>query len=148
MKVILLKDVAGQGKRGEIKEVSSGFAENFLIKKGLVQVATADIQNKIAKDAKEAQNKKLKEIEKLQSLKTDLEKRTFTLKVKVGDKGQVFGGVHEKDIAAAISDKMNHPIEKSQIEISSAIKELGQHQVKVKLFGGIIANVKINVEAS
>ena len=148
MKVILLKDVAGQGKRGEIKEVSSGFAENFLIKKGLVQVATADIQNKIAKEAKEAQNKKLKEIEKLQSLKTDLEKRTFTLKVKVGDKGQVFGGVHEKDIAAAISDKMNHPIEKSQIEISSAIKELGQHQVKVKLFGGIIANVKINVEAS
>jgi large subunit ribosomal protein L9 len=147
MKIIFLKDVPGQGKRGEIKEVSSGFAENFLIKKGFAQVATADIQNKIAKEAKEAEIKKLKEIEKLQVLKQDLEKRVFTVKVKVGDKGQVFGSVHEKDIAAVISGKINHPVEKSQVEIPSAIKELGEHQVKVKLAGGIIANVKINVEA-
>jgi len=52
----------------------------------------------------------------------------FTVKVKVGDKGQVFGSVHEKDIAAVISGKINHPVEKSQVEIPSAIKELGEHQ--------------------
>jgi large subunit ribosomal protein L9 len=148
MKIIFIKDVAGQGKRGEIKEVSSGFAENFLIKKGFARVATADIQAKMAKEAKEAETKKLKEIEKLQVLKQDLEKRIFTVKVKVGDKGQIFGSVHEKDIALSIGSKSNHPMDKNQIDIESPIKQIGEHQVKVKLGGGINANVKIKVEAA
>lgn len=147
MKIIFTKDVSGQGRRGEIKEVSSGFAENFLIKKGFAQVATADIQAKIAKEAKELETKKLKEIGKLQALKQDLEKRVFTVKVKVGDKGQIFGSVHEKDIALSISSKLSHPMEKNQVEISAPIKEIGEHQIKVKLGGGITANVKIKVEA-
>jgi large subunit ribosomal protein L9 len=147
MRVIYLKEHQGS-KKGEIKDVSSGFAENFLIPKGLAQVATAEIQAKIAKEGKEAENKKFREIEKLQSLKQELEKRTFTIKVKVGGKGQVFGGLHEKDIAEAVADKLSYPLEKNQVEIESAIKALGEHQVKVKLGSGIIANVKINVEAN
>lgn len=147
MKVIYLKDVTGQGKRGEIKDVSSGFAQNFLIPKGFVRVATADIQNKIAKESKEAEAKHQRELNRLQFLKAEMEKRTFTVKVKVGDKGQIFGSVHEKDIAEAIAGKLSHPLEKNQIEIDSAIKELGAHQVKVKLGQGIIASAKINVEA-
>jgi large subunit ribosomal protein L9 len=148
MKVIFIKDTPGQGKKGEIKDVSSGFAQNFLIPKGLAQVATADIQAKITKESKEAEIKKLKEIGKLQDLKQEMEKRTFTVKVKVGGAGQVFGSVHEKDIAAAIATKLNHPLEKNNIEIDAAIKELGEHKVKVKLGSGIIATVKINVEGS
>jgi large subunit ribosomal protein L9 len=146
MKVIFLKELNGTAKKGEIKDVSDGYAKNFLIAKGFAQVATADIQSKIVKEAKEQEIKKLREIEKLQTLKQDLEKRTFTVKVKVGDKGQVFGGVHEKDIAKVISDKTNHTIEKNQIEIPLAVKTIGEHQVKVKLGGGLIANVKIKVE--
>lgn len=146
MKVIFLKELNGTAKKGEIKDVSDGYAKNFLIVKGFAQVATADIQSKIVKEAKELEIKKLKEVGKLQALKQDLEKRTFTVKVKVGDKGQVFGGVHEKDIAKVISDKISHTIEKNQIEIPAAIKQLGDHQVKIKLTGGIIASVKIKVE--
>lgn len=148
MKIIFLKDTPGQGRRGEIKEVSLGFAQNFLIPKGFAQTATAEIQGKIAKEAKEQETKKLKEIEKLGALKLDLEKRMFTVKVKVGTKGQVFGGVHEKDIAKTIGEKMNFNIEKNQIEISEAIKTVGEHKVKVKLGNGVIANAKINVEAA
>lgn len=147
MKIIFIKELAGTGKRGEIKDVSDGYAQNFLIAKGFARVATAEIQAKMAKESKEAETKKLKEIEKLQVLKQDLEKRVFTVKVKVGDKGQIFGSVHEKDIALSIGSKPNHPMDKNQIEIENPIKQIGEHLVKVKLGGGISANVKIKVEA-
>lgn len=148
MKVIFLKDVSGHGKRGEVKEVSSGFAQNFLIAKGFAQVATEKLLAKIAKENKEADAKKLKEIEKFRILKADLEKRSFTVNVKVGDKGQVFGGVHEKEIEQAVNAKGVASIDKHQIEIPKAIKSLGEHLVSIKLGVGITANIKIKVEAS
>lgn len=148
MKIIYLKDQSGGGKKGQIKEVSEGFAKNFLIPKGFAAVATPEVQAKVAKEGKDAEVKKQKEAARLQGLKVDLEKKVFTVKVKVGDKGQVFGGVHEKDIAKAIADKTNYPLEKNQVELTSPVKQTGQHQVKVKLGGGISAMVKINVEAN
>ncbi len=147
MKVIFVKELSGTAKKGEIKDVNNGYAQNFLIAKGYAQIATAEIQAKIVKEAKEAETKKLKEIEKLQALKLDLEKRVFTIKVKVGDKGQIFGSVHEKDISSSISSKLNYPLEKNQIAIENPIKQIGEHLVKIKLGGGISANVKIKVEA-
>jgi large subunit ribosomal protein L9 len=148
MKVIFIKELNGTAKKGEIKDVNDGYAKNFLIAKGFAQVATADIQNKIAKETKELETKKLKEIEKLQSLKQDLEKRSFMVKVKVGDKGQVFGGVHEKDIAEAISKKMSLQIDRSQVILDKSIKELGEHKAKLKLGGHVLASINIKVEAA
>ncbi len=146
MKIIFIKDQPGAGKKGEIKEVSSGFATNFLIPKGFAQVVTPQLEAKMQKESKEAEEKKIREAQKMSGLKQDLEKRVFTIKVKVGDKGQVFGGIHEKEIAKAITDKMGLDIDKNQIEISGAIKELGQHQIKLKLISNVFANIKINLE--
>lgn len=146
MKIIFIKDQPGAGKKGEIKEVSSGFAMNFLIPKGFAQVVTPQLEAKMQKESKEAEEKKIREAQKMAGLKQDLEKRVFTIKVKVGDKGQVFGGIHEKEIAKAITDKMGLDIDKNQIEISGAIKELGQHQIKLKLISNVFANIKINLE--
>lgn len=146
MKVIFTKDVPGQGKKGQIKEVSEGFAQNFLIKKGLAQAATLEVQAKIAKEAKEAEAKSSKELARLGQIKADAEKRVFGIKVKVGEKGQVFGGVHEKEIAEAVSAKLNVTVEKNQVEINSSIKQIGEHTVKIKFGHGVIANVKIMVE--
>ena len=148
MKVIFTKDQPGGGKKGEIKEVSQGYAENFLIAKGFARVATAEVQAKVAKEQKEAEAKKAREAEKLQALKGDIEKRVFNFKVKVGDKGQIFGGVHEKDIAAGISAKLDFPLDKNQIHIENPIKQVGEHVVKVKLGADAVANAKINVEAA
>lgn len=148
MKVIFIKDQPGAGKKGEIKDVSDGYAANFLIPKGFAAVATQEILARIAKEAKEAQTKNHKEILRTQGLKNDLEKKVFVIKVKVGGKGQVFGGVHEKDIAQAVTDKTQIEIAKNQIEINSPIKQIGEHKAKVKLGTGIVANIKINVEAS
>jgi large subunit ribosomal protein L9 len=147
MKVIFLKDVTGQGRKGEIKEVNSGYANNFLIAKKLAAVASSEVQAKVAKENKEAELKKLKEIEKLNKLKIDLEKRVFTLKVKVGDKGQIFSGVHEKDVAKIINDTLSVDLEKNQIVLGSVIKQLGDSSVKVKLGPGVSANVQIKIEA-
>lgn len=148
MKIIFVKELSGTGKKGEIKDVSDGYAQNFLIAKGFARLATADIQAKIVKEAQEADIKKLKDIKKLEALKAEIEKRVFTVKVKVGDKGQVFGGVHEKDVAAAISTKLNQGLEKNQVEIASPIKQIGEHLAKIKLGQGISANAKIHVESN
>lgn len=147
MKVILIKDTPGQGKKGEIKEVAEGFAKNFLISQGFAKVAHANIQTQVAKEQQEAERKKQKEIERCQNLKLDLEKRIFTIKVKVGDKGQVFGGIHEKDIAEAINNKTNFGIDRHAVLFDSPIKQTGPCQVKLKLASGIIATININVEA-
>lgn len=147
MKIILTKDTPGHGRKGEIKEVSDGFAKNFLIAKGFAQIASVELQAKIAKESKEAQIKKLKETEKLEALKSDLEKRTFILTVKVGDKGQIFSGVHEKDIAKSVAEKMSIAVDKNQIQLNKPIKELGEHKVVLKLASGLFVNLNIKVEA-
>ena len=148
MKIIFIKDQPGAGKKGEIKDVNDGYAKNFLIAKGFAVVATAEIQAKVAKEKKEADIKRLKEIGKLEALKTDLEKRVFTLKIKVGDKGQIFSGVHEKDILAAVNSKMGLSLEKNQILLDKPIKELGEHKVKVKLAANLPATISLDVEAA
>ena len=147
MKVIFLKDVAGKGKKGELKEVSDGFANNFLIRQGLAKAATSDLQQQIEKEEREAKAKKQRELEKLQELKNELERRTFTVKVKVGEGGKIFGAVREKDVAESINQKLNSELEKSHITIPTTIKELGLHEAEVKLGHGLHSKVKIQVES-
>jgi large subunit ribosomal protein L9 len=147
MKIIFIKDQPGGGKKGEIKEVSQGYAENFLIPKGFAKVATAEVQAKVAKEQKEAEAKAGREQERLMAAKQDLEKRTFILYVKVGDKGQIFSGVHEKDIAEAINKKMDLNLDRHGVELAKPIKELGEHKVKVKIGSGVTASVNIKVES-
>jgi large subunit ribosomal protein L9 len=147
MKVIFVKELSGTAKKGEIREVNDGYAQNFLIAKGFAQLATAAVQAKVAKEGREAEAKHQKELNRLQSLKLDLEKRVFTVKIKVGDKGQIFSGVHEKDIISSINTKMGLALEKNQVDLDKPIKELGEHKVKVKLASGIITSINIHVEA-
>jgi|SRR6185503_7015399 len=146
MKVVFLKDAPKLGHKGEIKDVSDGYAHNFLIPKGFAVVATGQIQQKIQKEQREAEAKAGRELERFQVLKREMEKRTFTVKVKVGDKGQIFGGVREKDIAEALNNKMALNLEKNQVELDLPIKTLGQHVVTVKLGHNISARATLNVE--
>lgn len=147
MKVILLKDVAKIGKKGQIVEVSEGYANNFLISKGFAAVATTQIQQKIQKEQKDAQAKSQRDIKKAELLKADLEKRIFTVKVKVGDKGQIFGGVREKDIADAIKNKMNFEVDKHHIIVDQPLRSAGEHFITLNLGHQTKARVKINIEA-
>jgi len=146
MKVIFLKDSAGNGRKGEVKEVSDGFAKNFLVAKGFAQAVTPQVMAKIEKEQKEQVLKKQKEQARQQALKIELEKRTFAIKVKIGDKGQVYGSVHEKDVIKSIEGKLGVILEKNQVDISQPLKTPGEHLVMIKIGPNISAKVKINLE--
>ena len=137
MKVVLLKDIPGVGKKNEIKEVSDGYAKNFLIAKGAGKLATTEVLAKLKNEAAQHQEKLRKSRERMEALKRELDKKTFTIEVKVGDKGQVFGSVSEKDVLACIQEKMNVTLERNQIHIPKHIKELGEYQIEVTLSSGI-----------
>ncbi len=145
MKVIFIKDQPGGGKKGEVKEVSSGFANNFLIPKGFALAVTVQNQSKIEKEAREAEKKKHKAEARLEALKKQLESQVFEVKVRIGDKGQIYGGVHEKEIIEVLKSKIGFGLDKNQIEISAPIKELGEHKIKVKLDGSLSAILTIKV---
>jgi len=142
MKVILTKPVAGLGKIGEIKEVSEGYGTNFLIRQGMARLATKEAVGQRLKEDKEAGRKQEKEVSQIKALKDDLEKQKFTIPVKVGPQGQIFSGVHEKDIAEVLNKKLRGNIEKSQIH-TPPLKELGEHKIKIKLGHGLSAEATI-----
>lgn len=146
MKVILVKNIPSLGKPGEVKDVSEGHASNFLLPRGLAVLATPDKLAAIARQNQAAEAKSAKHLEGLKKLKAELEKRTFTVKVKVGDKGQIFGAVREKDIADIINQKIPNSIEKSQVHITEPIKQLGTVKVTLKLGEGVSVSITINIE--
>ena len=144
MKVILLEDVRGSGKAGEVVNVSDGYARNMLIPRKLAVEATAQNMKQLEKK-KEAEKKKFEE-EKAAALelRTKLEGTVITLKTKAGENGKVFGSVTSKDIADALKEQ-GFDVDKKKIQLDSPIKTIGETTVNVKLFTEITGKVKVNV---
>ncbi|MNI04270.1 50S ribosomal protein L9 [compost metagenome] len=144
MKVIFLKDVKGQGKKGEIKEVSEGYAQNFLIPRGLVRLATEGnvktLENQTAAEAKRKENEKQEAI----NLGKKLEEMTIGLKAKAGEGGRLFGAITSKQVAEAL-EKTGVKIDKRKIEMHDPIRTLGVTQVPVKLHPEVKATLKVQV---
>ena len=144
MEVIFIKDLKNQGKKGQIKNVKDGYAENFLIKNGYAVKKTKENLAKLnyeqAKKAKEdAENKKL-----ALEIKTKLSKETLEFKVKTGAGDKVFGSISVKQIKDELQKK-GYNIEKNQIDIQNTIQSLGFHEVKLNLYADISATIKIHV---
>lgn len=144
MKVIFLKDVKGQGKKGEIKEVSEGYAQNFLIPRGLVRLATEGnvktLENQTAAEVKRKENEKQEAI----NLGKKLEEMTIGLKAKAGEGGRLFGAITSKQVAEAL-EKSGVKIDKRKIEMHDPIRTLGVTQVPVKLHPEVKATLKVQV---
>ena len=145
MKVILQQDVKGQGKKGELKEVSDGYARNFLFPKKLAVEATADNINtmKLQEKAKQAQIAKEKAEAKENAEK--LKECTVKISAKAGSNGKLFGAVTSKEIADALAAQFNIEIEKNKIVQPEPIKTYGSFEVKVKLGHEISATLKVMV---
>ena len=146
MKVILLQDVKGTGKKGEIHEVSDGYARNMLIKKGLAKEATAVEINslKIKNEALEFHRKE--EEKRLRDLAAKLNKNTIVCKVKAGEKGRIFGSVTSQEIANCLNEQ-GFAVEKRMIVLPDPIKSLGNYTVEIKLMAGITAKIVVKVES-
>ncbi|MCO7175247.1 50S ribosomal protein L9 [Sporolactobacillus kofuensis] len=144
MKVIFLKDVKGKGKSGEIKDVSEGYARNYLLPKKFAVEANKGSLNQL-----EAQKKKQHEIEEnehkeAEVLKAKIEKMTIELKAKSGEGGRLFGSITSKQIAQALK-KANVSIDKRKIDLPEPIRTLGFTDVPLKLHPQVTVNVKVHV---
>lgn len=144
MKVILLQEVRGTGKAGDLANVSDGYARNMLIPRGLAVEATPQNIKQLEKK-KEAQKKQFEEDKAAAlELKKKLEEVTVEVRTKAGKDGKVFGSVTSKDIADALKE-MGFDIDKKKIQLDSPIKATGTTDVNVKLFTEIAGKVKVNV---
>ena len=144
MKVVLLADVKGTGKKGEIKEVSDGFAQNFLIKTGKARKAdnSAISENKIKKEATEFH----KEMQKhdAMTLAKEINGTKVVVKIKCGENGKTFGSVTSKEIAEALNQK-GFDIDKRKIELKEPLKTIGVYDVSAKLHPEVSAKFKIEI---
>lgn len=146
MKVILIEDVKGTGKKGDICEVSDGFARNMLFKKKLALEATPNNLKKLERD-KENERIRIEEERKAAALlKEKLEKIEVSLSVKAGENGKIFGSVTSMDIANALKEQENIEIDKKKIDLKAPIKNLGKLTVVVKLYQEISANLKVDIK--
>ncbi len=145
MKVLLLKDLNGKGKKGDIVEVSDGYAFNFLFKKGWAKQADkAVISEKESQDASE-KRKFLLAKEQAEEKAKSLKNKVFTIHANVGQNGKMFGAVTPKEIASVVSES-GIEIEKKDILLKENIKAVGKYAVEAKLFSGVIAQFFVQVE--
>jgi len=144
MKVILLADVKGTGKKGELANVADGYARNFLLPKGLAVEATStnmNVYNEQKAAAKYRADEDKKEAERIAGILSGI---TLTMKIKASKNGKLFGSLTSKEVAAAISEAHGIEIDKRKIELP-AVKEVGATEAKLKLYQGVSAVLKINV---
>ncbi|ACJ35196.1 50S ribosomal protein L9 [Anoxybacillus flavithermus] len=146
MKVIFLKDVKGKGKKGEVKNVADGYAQNFLFKQGLAIEATP--ANLKALEAQKNKQKKEaeEELARAKQLKEKIDTLTVTLFAKAGEGGRLFGSITSKQIAEALQQQHDIKIDKRKIELDDAIRALGYTNVPIKLHPEVTATLKVHVQ--
>lgn len=145
MKVILLKDVKSLGKKGEIKEVSDGYARNCLFKKGEAEEATSVKINSLNIKKQAEDFHKNEEIKALKGQADELKGKTIDLKIKTGENGRIFGSITSKEIADAINSAYGFDVDKKKVLLKNPIKNVGEFPVEVKFYTDIVAKVTINV---
>lgn len=146
MKVILQKDVKGSGKKGDIVNVSDGYARNFLLKNGLAVVA--DNANALINASQKQSDAYHKEQERLKAVELgkQIEGKVITLKVKCGENGKLFGAVTSKEVSEAFKQNLNLDIDKRKIVLDGAIKAVGEQKVTVKLHPTVSVKFTLKVE--
>lgn len=146
MEIILLKDVKGTGKEGDIVKVNDGFARNRLIPGGLAVEATKQNKVKIERDKANKAARIAEEKAAAEKLGKRITAKPVILKTKVGDGGKLFGSVTSMDIAEAIEAQTGEVIDKKKIVLDKPIKETGDHKVKIKLYTEVSAELTVRIE--
>lgn len=147
MKVVLLQDVKGLGKKGELVNASDGYVRNFLFPKNLAKEANAQAMNELKNAEQSKQYKIDTAIKNANEAKAKLEGSTFVMNAKAGANGKLFGSITSKEISAEIKKQKGIDVDKRKITLSSDIKTCGVYDVEVKLYTSITAKVSVEVKA-
>ena len=146
MKVILLQDIKGTGKKDQIIEISDGYARNYLLPRKLAREATAEAMNSIA--TSKSADKHREEVKKAEAekLAREIKGKFVQLSVRGGDNGKIYGSVTNDQISTAIKQQLGAEIDKRKVEIEEPIKTAGQHFVTLKLMAGVTSRIIVNVK--
>jgi len=144
MKVILLKDIKGTGKKGQVIEASDGHARNYLFPRGLAKPATDSSVRELEHQKAAADKRKEKEVDESKALAQQLEAISLKFAVKIGEGGKLFGSITTKDVAEALEKQHGIKVDKKKLELVP-IKSIGTTHAEVKLTHGVHANIKIEV---
>ena len=145
MKVILLQDVKGTGKKGEVHEVKDGYGVNFLIKKGLAQEASAKNLNLLQGQKDSAQHKIDVDVANAKEIAEKLKDKKITVKAKAGQNGRLFGTVTSKEVSAAIKQELGCDGDKTKIVLNLKIEGFGDFAAEARLYAGVSAKFTVSV---
>ncbi|WP_262315986.1 50S ribosomal protein L9 [Lacticaseibacillus parakribbianus] len=147
MKVIFTEDVRGKGKRGQVKEVPDGYAQNFLIKNGKAKAATAQAMSALRGQQKLEEKKDAAAKAAAVVVKTQLEndKTVVQIQSKAGADSRLFGSIPSKQIAQALEKQYQIKVDKRKMDLPEPIKALGYRNVKVSLYPGVDANIRVHI---
>ncbi len=146
MKVILLQDVKGTGKKGELANVSDGYARNFLLPRKLAREADAQALNELKNAEQSKQHRIAVETAEAKANAEKLEGQVLEMTAKAGQGGKLFGSVTNKEIASAVAQKYNINVDKRKVVLESDIKAFGTYNCEIKLYTGISATIKVMVK--
>lgn len=145
MKVILLKDIKGTGKKGDIINASDGHARNFLFPRGLAKLATDGNVSALSHQKKSANKKKANELQEAEDLAARMSKVELIFKTQAGEGGRLFGSITSKDIVEVLKKDFGFTVDKKKIVMSGPIKLLGTEEIKIKIFPKVTATLKVTV---
>jgi len=148
MKVILLQDVKGTGKKDQIVEASDGYARNYLLPRKLAREATAEALNSIEKSKSADRHREEVKRQEAEKLARDLKGKVVQLSVRGGENGKIYGSVTNDQIATALREQLKIEVDKRKIEVEEPIKTAGQAFINLKLMAGISTRLIVNVKVT
>ncbi len=146
MKILLTEDVKKLGKKGEIVDVSDGYAKNFILPKKLGVEATKAVVNEWQVKKGSEANRKEKEKQEAQALAKELNGKSITFRTKTGEGGRLFGSITTKDVADLIKEQLGYEIDKKRLTLPVAVKAVGQYTVTIKLHTEASTEINLKVE--
>lgn len=146
MKVIFLQDLGDKGRAGESREVADGYARNFLIPRNLAVPATQGTLKQIERQLEREREHQDEERAKLSELAKQMEGINVRIGARIGASNRLFGSVTSSDVARALSEQVNHPVDKKMVEMDKPLREAGSHPVTVRLDAGLETHITVVIE--